>query len=827
MNLPDGVRYTPGQFERWIAITTEAGEALITIDPALGYTVNDRDFKVNFQDLFSEDYEIFARRYHLVGRSPVYSGAEHKGDPKLPNITVLPNIPTRRARNMHLRFERKPFQLNRDLDFSMSTGQEVTLFGCTMGHWHGQTDCPDGVQELYEFQGYGALLIDRPESDEVELWVARDGDKVAVPQQCHMTLYNLDDLDHPLVTLDFANPDRNYANKELAGRIGPILLAYYTPYEAVFVLNRHYINRERIYVRPDEFIDPNSPPPAKVDNRNCLNSGVRLPEPLPSREVRIPLGTRASLGQQLYEALTADAEIIIQFARLGIRVRKASPEVQLGGVWYSRPLAETVRLGKANRLYRFFFFRLGKSAGAGDENNEGEEEIPEPKRPLHEGEKEWLKKGPRFLEPGREEGEPAQRDIQILIEGAGDWVNLALIPSIEKAREKLAVLRSQGQPDLPDFSVIVVDDSRWHSPGEKPPVKPDEKLYPDLRRAIDRGLNQGKSYGIVPRGVTVTPRLVTFLDKADPAHFQRYQRLRPGIVFIVTPDYTHSVLCQTHLNHAPTIYVEKPFDANWENVRELLEARGRMGPGTEIYALDHYRFYSWRLREVLEDATGWLGGALKETKFYLTEDKPVEAHRIRALQFGMLLDLLPHCLAMVAFFGKLDTLDEFEVLEVGRYEGAPIPSETYAHVRFTFEDYSDNSWRVPCEAWVGKGLRPGRKYFEVVGKSGRSVLIALGDTTWRYQGEDRPIRGGIYFVDEHGDFIDEQRRRTNNPRAPIDKDRYKQLFLDLITGERKAIVCAMPLEAGEQIVYALDKFWKAVQEHSPWQSYRLGEFDRF
>jgi len=25
------------------------------------------------------------------------------------------------------------------------------------------------------------LVIDRPESDEVELWVARDGDKVAVP----------------------------------------------------------------------------------------------------------------------------------------------------------------------------------------------------------------------------------------------------------------------------------------------------------------------------------------------------------------------------------------------------------------------------------------------------------------------------------------------------------------------------------------------------------------------------------------------------------------------------------------------------------------------
>lgn len=822
MNLPDGVRYNPGQFERWIAISDKPGEALITVDPSLGYTVNDRDFKKNFQDLFSEDYREFARRYHLIEQSPVYSGAEHGGDPKLPNITVLPNIPTRQARSMHLEFDKKRFDIGRNFPFSLPTCQEVTLFGCTMGHWHGQTDCPDGVQEVYEFQGYGALLIDRPESEEVELWVARDGDKVAVPQQCHMTLYNLDDLDHPLVTLDFANPDRNYANKELVRRIGPILLAYYTPYEAVFVLNRHYINRERIYVRPDEFIDPDSPPPGKVDNRNCLNGGVRLPGPLPSREVRIPLGARASLGQQLYEALTGDAEVIIKFAQLGIRVRQASPEVQLGGVWYSRPLAETVRLGKANRLYRFFF------AGEGSENNEGEGKIPEPKRFLHEGEKEWLKKkGPRFLEPGREKGEPAQRDIQILIEGAGDWTNLAIIPSIERAREELAVLRNQGQPGLPDFSVIIADDSRWHSPGKKPPVKPDPEIYPNLQRAIDHGLNHGVSYNIAPKGVTVTPRLVTFLDKADPAHLQRYQRLRPGIVFIVTPDYTHSSLCRAHLDRAPTIFVEKPFDANWENVRALLEARGRAALDTEIYALDHYRFYSWHLRDLLEEATDWLGGAIREARFCMTEEEPVEPHRIRALQYGLMLDMLPHCFGMLAFFGKLESVDEFEVLEVGRYEGAPIPNETYAHVRFTFEDYSDNGWRVPCEAWVGKGLKRGRKYFEVVGKSGRSVLIALGDTTWRYQGEDRPIRGGIYFVNEHGDFIDEQGRETDNPRAPIDKDRYKQLFVDLITGERKAIVCAMPLEAGEQIVYALDKFWKAVQEHSPWQSYRLGKFDCF
>jgi predicted dehydrogenase len=226
--------------------------------------------------------------------------------------------------------------------------------------------------------------------------------------------------------------------------------------------------------------------------------------------------------------------------------------------------------------------------------------------------------------------------------------------------------------------------------------------------------------------------------------------MRPGVVFIITPDYTHSALCRAHLDRALTIFVEKPFDANWENVRALLEARGRAALDTEIYALDHYRFYSWRLKEtnpksgknLLEEATDWLGGALREARFCMTETGPVEPHRIRALQFGLMLDMLPHCFGMLAFFGRLDSVDEFEVLEVGRYEGAPIPNETYAHVRFTFEDYSDNGWRVPCEAWLGKGLRISRKYFEVVGKSGRSVLIALGKTTWRC-GRRRRIRASM------------------------------------------------------------------------------------
>lgn len=91
-------------------------------------------------------------------------------------------------------------------------------------------------------------------------------------------------------------------------------------------------------------------------------------------------------------------------------------------------------------------------------------------------------------------------------------------------------------------------------------------------------------------------------------------------------------------------------------------------------------------------------------------------------------------------------------------------------------------------------------------------------TWWRSDQKDQEVEGGIYFVGAGG---------AMTKKADLDPDRYKQLFLDLITGERKAIVCAMPLEAGEQIVHALDRFWSAVQAHGPWQPYKLEEFDCF
>src|SRR5207302_10372533 len=145
----------------------------------------------DFDRYFRLDRQRTIRVKDQPRHSPfIYSSAEHRGDPKLPklpNITVVPNLTTSESSGMP-----RPFR----------------VFGTTMGHYHPSRPEDYRVQEVYEFQSFGLLAIDR-EAGEVELWIARDGDKVSVPTACHMTLYNLGDVDFLLLTRNFCDPDRN------------------------------------------------------------------------------------------------------------------------------------------------------------------------------------------------------------------------------------------------------------------------------------------------------------------------------------------------------------------------------------------------------------------------------------------------------------------------------------------------------------------------------------------------------------------------------------------------------------------------------------------
>ena len=86
----------------------------------LSYKINERKFS-DIKKFFSEDYIRIMPFY--PENYAVYSGAEHTGNPKLPNITVLPNL-------------------------RIGLG---SILGSTMGHQHTQNEKYDlrRFQEIY------------------------------------------------------------------------------------------------------------------------------------------------------------------------------------------------------------------------------------------------------------------------------------------------------------------------------------------------------------------------------------------------------------------------------------------------------------------------------------------------------------------------------------------------------------------------------------------------------------------------------------------------------------------------------------------------------
>lgn len=248
------------------------------------------------------DYDVTAKTYgsmkDIIAAAPDYAsidtaedtpmyvcvGSRRHDASKLPNLTFLPNLDA----------------TYRDRD--------VLLLGDTKGH-HQDMPGEKRIQEIYEYQGYGAMVIAHDEGG-VDLVAAQPGDKIAIPNHCSMTLYNMDT--DPLCTLDFMNPRMNPANKNVQRRLGPILCVYHAGNEVVFIPNKNY----------------------------------DLGEP-----IVVPIGD-GTLGAQLHEAL-GDRRVRSRFAQSGIDCRMATPEVEIGSVRTDMSLLDI--LAREDRLLQRFF----------------------------------------------------------------------------------------------------------------------------------------------------------------------------------------------------------------------------------------------------------------------------------------------------------------------------------------------------------------------------------------------------------------------------------------------------------------------------------------
>lgn len=180
------------------------------------FELESKGYKINNRTI-ADIYPIW--RHHKKFNLPlpafrekeiIYTGAEHTGNPKLPNYTLIPDIYIK----------------------------EGNLLGSTFGHQHeGDPTLP--FQEIYEFSSHGGILLRR--NDKIQLVLARPMDKIIVKPDENMTLFNFGN--GALLTKDFANPLLNKANKNLEKEIGSIMAIGRFGSDFIFKLNLDY--RER------------------------------------------------------------------------------------------------------------------------------------------------------------------------------------------------------------------------------------------------------------------------------------------------------------------------------------------------------------------------------------------------------------------------------------------------------------------------------------------------------------------------------------------------------------------------------------------------------
>lgn len=172
MKLPEGVSYHPENRAQHFSID-QASPCLIQLDPP-SYTIQEFTYRSQFSDAkpivieLPENWAWFDRLFRLVVPRVVSSVAVDDIHWR-PTITVVRNLET---------------------EFGPGdTPLRVLGWACRKCH----------AETIFEFQSFGFLFLDEPVNT---LYMGSDGDKVVIPGEATIFLFNLAGDDNPLITLD-------------------------------------------------------------------------------------------------------------------------------------------------------------------------------------------------------------------------------------------------------------------------------------------------------------------------------------------------------------------------------------------------------------------------------------------------------------------------------------------------------------------------------------------------------------------------------------------------------------------------------------------------
>lgn len=397
----------------------------------------------------------------------------------------------------------------------------------------------------------------------------------------------------------------------------------------------------------------------------------------------------------------------------------------------------------------------------------------------------------------------------LVIEGIGDIVSRA----VAAAAEKLKI-------DIPNLRVVFTDDSK-HWAGQ---------TRTDRMNTVRRLRQWGAD----------------FLDKSDADQLAQYHALLDAevdAVLIETPDRTHIELAQHWLQgNCKWIYIEKPLTTHHDldGARRWVDTLKQTPKDhARVLSFDHYRarvHAHFRYAEHMD----WLLsiiGELRSFRFYFLEDHsgtderfkaaqqsrgrtfvdrngPIENEgRVDALRHGLILDLMPHVLSVLEYFGDPSGI-EVSTIQPGIYAGvdyeyrnkAGIDNETFAAVGFSFKDNVDRL--VDGAAYVGKGIYGSANYRHMNGNV--KVLEVEGES-------GRKLEFDFHY---HTISVIENEQRI--PLFDLERDSYYYLLTDIAFRIHKGTRLGLSVEMATIILDKLAEM-KSFFDPNSLATYRLGD----
>ncbi len=242
---------------------------------------------------------------------------------------------------------------------------------------------------------------------------------------------------------------------------------------------------------------------------------------------------------------------------------------------------------------------------------------------------------------------------------------------------------------------------------------------------------------------------------------EAYRSIPKGdYVFVLTPDRFHSEITRTWVNKLEAggrIIIEKPLEACIKSADDLKENLEKKGRKEAVFGFDHYLA---RVYPFLNDNIHYLKNIedITNIEFYLLEAGSIPAERKDALEEGVVLDLLCHCLAVTGavvdfdITPSVDTLQSVDSLEIvpARHAKSLITRETFARIEFRVK-VKDKDNDIGVVAYLGKCVgNEDYKMMKIYGTDNERIELDLNkDILSVFDKAGEGIAGPIALYSDH------------------------------------------------------------------------------